>query len=59
MDKERYKILYKYIAKPVYSLAMTYACSATIIDNKLVDKDVLHQFNELKKVIDKQLEKLK
>lgn len=59
MDKERYKILYKYIAKPVYGLAMTYACSATIIDNKLVDKDVLHQFNELKKAIDKQLEKLR
>ena len=51
MNKEKFNIIYKYFAKPIYDLAMTYENSVLTIDNKVVDFKVVKCFNELKKVL--------
>ena len=59
MNKEKFNIIYKHFAKPIYDLAMTYENSVLTIDNKVVDFNVVKCFNELKKALKEQLDKYK
>ena len=51
MNKEKFNIIYKHFAKPIYDLAMTYENSVLTIDNKVLDLKVVKCFNELKKAL--------
>ena len=57
MNKEKFNIIYKHFAKPIYDLAMTYENSVLTIDNKVVYLKVVKCFNELKKALKEQLDK--
>ena len=57
MNKEKFNIIYKHFAKPIYDLAMIYENSVLTIDNKVVDFKVVKCFNELKKALKEQLDK--
>ena len=57
MNKEKFNIIYKHFAKPIYDLAMTYENSVLTIDNEVVDFKVVKCFNELKKALKEQLDK--
>lgn len=59
MDRQRYHILHTKIAKPIWEAAMLYESSMLFVENKLVNKEVIKAFNELKKVLAKQLEGLR
>lgn len=57
-EKKKAEILYKYFAKPISEMKMTYECSALTVENKLVDKSVLSAFELLVKALKNQYEKL-
>ena len=47
------------MAKKICDLYMTYSCSASFIDNKLVDNKVKSKFKELKDLIVEQSNNIK
>lgn len=55
MNKEKYNIIYKFFAKPVYNMAMTYENSCLTIESGVVNPKVVKCFNELKKALEEQL----
>lgn len=56
---ERKDILYKYISKPIWDMAMMYESSALFVDNNLNSPKVIKAFKALKEVLTEQAEKLK
>lgn len=59
MNKEKYNIVYKHFAKPIYDMAMTYENSCLTIESGVVNPKVVKCFNELKKVLEEQLKNYK
>lgn len=59
MNKEKYNIVYKHFAKPIYNMAMTYENSCLTVDAKVVNPKVVKCFNELKKALEEQLKNYK
>lgn len=59
MNKEKYNIIYKFFAKPVYNMAMTYENSCFTIESGVVNPKVVKCFNELKKALEEQLKSYK
>lgn len=59
MNKEKYNIIYKFFAKPVYNMAMTYENSCLTIESGVVNPKVVKCFNELKKALEEQLKSYK
>ena len=55
MKKDKYRILYEGIAKPIWEKAMMYESSSLFVENRLVNPKVIKAFNELKKAIEEQL----
>ena len=55
MNKEKYNIVYKYFAKPIYNMAMTYESSCLTVESGVVNPKVVKCFNELKKALEGQL----
>lgn len=59
MNKEKYNIIYKFFAKPVYNMTMTYENSCLTIESGVVNPKVVKCFNELKKALEEQLKSYK
>ena len=59
MNKEKYNIIYKHFAKPIYDMAMTYENSCLTVYAKVVNPKVVKCFNELKKALAEQLKNYK
>ena len=55
MNKEKYNIVYKHFAKPIYNMAMTYESSCLTVESGVVNPNVVKCFNELKKALEGQL----
>lgn len=55
MNKEKYRIVYERIAKPIWDKAIMYESSSLFVENRLVNPKVVKAFNELKKAIEEQL----
>ena len=55
MNKEKYNIVYKHFAKPIYNMAMTYESSCLTVELGAVNPKVVKCFNELKKALEEQL----
>ena len=56
MNKKKFDIVYKYFAKPVSTMAITYEKSALTIDGKVVSPKVVKCFKELVKALNEQLD---
>lgn len=55
-NKEKFNIIYKYFAKPVANLKVTYQNSALTIENRLVNSKVSKCFDELMDALNEQLD---
>lgn len=55
MDKKKFNLVYKNFAIPIFNMAMVYENSAFTIENKVVNPKVVNAFNELKRVLEEQL----
>lgn len=55
-NKEKFNIIYKHFAKPIYDMKMTYDNSAMTIEAKIVNSEVSKCFQALMKVLNKQLD---
>ena len=55
MNKEKYNIVYKHFAKPIYNMAMTYESSCLTVESGVANPKVVKRFNELKKALEEQL----
>ena len=58
MENNRKRLIYN-IAKKICDTYMTYTCSCSFVENKLVDKKVSQKFKELRDAIVKQLNSIK
>lgn len=59
MNKEKYNIVYKHFAKPIYDMAMIYESSCLTVESGVVNPKVVKCFNELKKALEEQLKSYK
>lgn len=57
MDKKKFDIVYKYFAKPVSTMAMTYKKSALTIESGVVSSKVSKCFDALVEALNEQLDK--
>lgn len=55
MDKKKFNLVYKNFAIPIFNMAMVYENSAFTIENKIINPKVVNAFNELKRVLEEQL----
>lgn len=55
MDKKKFNLVYKNFAIPIFNMAIVYENSAFTIENKVVNPKVVNAFNELKRVLEEQL----
>lgn len=55
-NKEKFNIIYRYFAKPIENLKVTYQRSALTIENKLVNPKVSKCFDELMDALNEQLD---
>lgn len=55
MNKEKFNIIYKYFAKPIANMKMTYSDSALTIEAGVVNSKVVKCFEELNKALKEQL----
>lgn len=55
MDKKKFNLVYKNFAIPIFNMAMVYENSTFTIENKVVNPKVVNAFNELKRVLEEQL----
>ena len=58
MENNRKRLIYN-MAKKICDAYMTYTCSCTSVENKLVDKKVSQKFKELRDVIVEQSNSIK
>lgn len=57
MNKKKFDIVYKYFAKPVSTMAMTYKKSALTIESGVVSPKVSKCFDALVEALNEQLDK--
>lgn len=59
MDKKKFNILYKKMAKPIFDISEMYEFSALFNENNLTDKQIVSTFKLLRDQLRKQLDALR